>query len=121
MELEINTLLSLFRNYMVTELSFPYNTVDAYSRDITRFIDYVASRGISKITEISKGQISSYIRFLSDIWLAPSSISRNISSIRTFWSFLLRNGYAKSDPLDGIELPRQIKKIPENHTSLTAT
>lgn len=113
MELEPKTLMSLFKSYMVTELSFPHNTVDAYSRDISRFMDFIASKGISKISDVSKGLVGSYIRFLSEIGLAPSSIARNISSLGTFWSFLLQNQYANNDPLEGNDLPKRVKRIPE--------
>jgi len=48
-----------------------------------------------------------------DIGLAASSISRNISALRTFWSFLLTNRYTDNDPLEGLELPKKAKRLPE--------
>ena len=109
----IKTLVSLFRNALVSEIASSPNTIDAYSRDIQRFAEFAESREITSPDGISRGIIASYLRFLAELGLAASSISRNMSSLRTFWSFLVRNRYVATDPMEGLELPKQTKRIPE--------
>ncbi|MCD6594172.1 site-specific tyrosine recombinase XerD [bacterium] len=110
---EINTLEKLFRSYLVSELTSSPNTVDAYSRDIARFARYLEMHNISKIDDATRGLIAGYIRFLSELGLSARSISRNISALKTFWSFLIFNRYTEIDPLEGVELPKSAKKLPD--------
>ncbi|MCD6417167.1 site-specific tyrosine recombinase XerD [bacterium] len=113
MAISFPTLVSLFKNFLISEISSSHNTIDAYYRDVSRFAEFLEAKKISSPSDVSKGVIASYLHFLVDIGLASSSISRNISALRTFWSFLLTNRYVDSDPLEGIELPRMAKRLPE--------
>jgi len=68
---------------------------------------------ISKIDDATRGLIAGYIRFLSELGLSARSISRNISALKTFWSFLIFNRYTEIDPLEGVELPKSAKRLPD--------
>ena len=113
MPFEIKTLEKLFRSYLVSELTSSPNTVDAYYRDIRRFAQYLDMHDITEIDSVTRGLVAGYIRFLSELGLSARSISRNISALRTFWSFLILNRYAEIDPLEGVELPKTAKRIPD--------
>ncbi len=113
MPLSFSMLVSLFRNFLISEVSSSQNTIDAYSRDVARFAQFLEIKKIESLSDVSRGIVSSYLHFLVDIGLATTSISRNISALRTFWSFLLTNRYTDADPLEGLELPRKAKRLPE--------
>ncbi len=113
MPLDVHTLAALFRDYLVAELASSQNTVEAYSRDVSRFADFLKMRGVESADGVTRGLVASYLRFLMNLGLAPTSISRNISALRTFWSFLVANRYVDFDPLEGVELPKVRRKLPE--------
>lgn len=110
---DISNLVDMFASYLATERGYSQNTLEAYSRDISRFVDFCVLRGKKAPDEIPRVLITSFVKFLLDIGLSPKSIARNISVVRTFWAFLINNNFASNDPLEGIELPRQARRLPE--------
>ena len=112
-DINLEKLSKLFVDYLVSELSSSPDTVDAYRRDIKRFVEFVSSHGVESPDEITRGLVNSFVRYLSDLGLARSSISRNISALRTFWGFLILNKFAQSDPTEALTVQSVKRKIPE--------
>ena len=76
------------KEYLTTlrvERNLSPRTCDAYKRDLE---DYLAFVKKEKISKISKMDVRNYIRHLNNKGLAPSSISRRFSSIRSYHNFL---------------------------------
>ncbi|RKZ29680.1 site-specific tyrosine recombinase XerD, partial [bacterium] len=113
MAYELNTLVDMFNSYLISELTSSPNTVEAYYHDVQRFVQFLEMKEILTADNITKGQVAGYIRYLSRLGLSSSSIARNISALRTFWSFLVVNQYVENDPLEGVELPKMAKQIPD--------
>ena len=113
MKPNLQILEQMFKNYLVSELTSSPNTVDAYSRDVHRFNTFLEGKGINSPDEVTPGIASGYIRYLLQLGLSPRSVARNISSLRTFWSFLIINNYAQKDPFEGLELPKTAKNLPD--------
>ncbi|HDG68051.1 MAG TPA: site-specific tyrosine recombinase XerD [candidate division Zixibacteria bacterium] len=113
MKPNLQILEQMFKNYLVSELTSSPNTVDAYSRDVHRFNTFLEGKGINSPDEVTPGIASGYIRYLLQLGLSPRSVARNISSLRTFWSFLITNNYAQKDPFEGLELPKTAKNLPD--------
>jgi len=88
-------------------------TLEAYESDIQRYLNYIHdSEGISSIKNIRQIHIRGYVRILSDMLLAPSSISRMIASVRAFHSFLCKEKILTENPSLSIDTPRLKKKLP---------
>jgi integrase/recombinase XerD len=113
MELKFEKLQELFNDYLFSELSNSENTKDAYKRDIARFIEFANIRGIEKPSKVTRGFANSYVRFLNELGLASGSVARNISALRSFWKFLIINGFSQNDPLESIQIDKITRKIPE--------
>ncbi len=104
-------LLSDFIDYIEIEKGLSNNTTEAYRRDITYFIDFC---GESEITNITRLHISSYIMDLRENGIAPSSISRKISALKSFFRWACANELLTSNPLSSIEpakLPKHLPKV----------
>jgi integrase/recombinase XerD len=104
-------LLSDFIDYIEIEKGLSNNTTEAYRRDITYFIDFC---GESEITNITRLHISSYIMDLRENGIAPSSISRKISALKSFFKWACANELLTSNPLSSIEpakLPKHLPKV----------
>ena len=113
MELKLEKLQELFNDYLFSELSNSENTRDAYKRDIARFIEFANIHRIEKPSKVTRGFANSYVRFLYELGLASGSVARNISALRSFWKFLIINGFSQNDPLESIQIEKITRKIHE--------
>ena len=88
-------------------------TIDAYKRDISQYLGYLNDRGIKNLSEIKSTHIRSYIRVLNDGGMAPASISRIISSIRSYHKYLSSENILDKNPVLVINNPKLPKKLPD--------
>lgn len=105
------SLLSDFLEYIYIEKGLSKNTVQAYRRDIASFIDFVELDDINLITRL---HISSYIMDLRELGIAPSSMSRKISALKSFFKWACANEYLSNNPISSIEpakLPKHLPKV----------
>ncbi|WP_461613350.1 site-specific tyrosine recombinase XerD [Clostridium sp. Marseille-QA1073] len=104
----------LLRKY-IEHLQFKnlsYNTIDAYKRDLTNFIDFLKSRD-EELNTITTDVIILYAQKLQKEGKANTSVIRNIISIRNFYKYLLINKIVDEDPTLAYELPKNKKEIPK--------
>lgn len=98
--------------YLGVEKGLSQNTQAAYRRDLNKFMDYLKGKGISSLEEVTRSQIVAYLAFLLDYGAAPASVARNLSSIKTFYRFLINEGLIKDNPTENLESPRLKRKLP---------
>lgn len=91
---------------------FSKNTLDAYVRDVSRFIDFVKNRE-EDIREIETVTIMAYIQYLQKERKAVSSIVRNIVSLRNFYKYLMKKGIISENPVMDYEIPKIKHNIPK--------
>lgn len=96
-----NIYISDFLSYLEVEANYSKNTINSYENDLNKFEEYYKIKDLLKIT--SK-DIEKYIQTLSD--LAPTTVSHNISSLKTFYSYFLKQGRISNNPTDGIKSPK---------------
>lgn len=97
--------LDNFKNYLEAEKKYSTLTVNAYTKDLEEFIDYLESIGISFNKNIEYTFIRNWIVFLSKKKISPNSINRKVSSLKAYFKFLVNIKEIKKSPL-------------RNHTSL---
>ena len=101
-----------FRDYLALEAGNSANTVGNYVRDIGRLIAHAAARGASRPDAITAAQLREFVYDLKDLGLAPATIRRQISAIRTYYRFLVGEGHATRDPSERLESPKQWRTLP---------
>jgi len=89
------------------------NTITSYKKDLYRFARYLREETDKNVKTITYEIISKYLYLLSDLGLAATSISRNISSIKGFFRFLQAENIIETDPTENIVPPKISRKIPE--------
>lgn len=89
------------------------NTMESYKRDIKGFEKFVVSLGINKFEEVDETNIVAYLFYLQTKGKAPSTISRNIASLRAFFQYLYKQKIINSDPTSHIETPKIKRRLPE--------
>ncbi len=102
-----------FEDYLALELGSSRHTVESYARDLRRLAAYCVSNGAGEPGSVTPQVLRDFIYHLTDLGLAPSSIKRQISSVRTYYKFLLGEGYVAADPTDQLETPKTWRKLPE--------
>src|SRR5689334_18848447 len=104
--------LELFRDYLALEAGDSPNTVTNYVRDLRRFADYAAGRGARGPDDVTSAQLREFVYTLKDLGLAPTTIRRQISALKTYYRFLVGEGHAARDPTERLESPRQWRRLP---------
>ncbi len=104
--------LERFQDYLALEAGNSGNTVASYLRDIARLAEHATSQGVKRPEQLSAAQLREFVYFLKDLGLAPTTIRRQISAIRTYFKFLVGEGIAARDPSERIESPKRWRKLP---------
>lgn len=108
----MNKRLDAFLHYLQVEKGLSDNTIDSYRRDLTRFLSYLKEQGCSNLNQIEREHILSFLLKLRREKKAVATINRHLSSIRTFFRYLIQDQVLKTDPSALIETPKQEKKLP---------
>ena len=99
-----------YLEYIELEKGLSQNTIDAYRRDLSNFIDNITEESFE---QISRSTINSFIRTLREKKLAPSSVIRKIASIRGFFKWLYAVGKISKNPASAIEQPKVPQRLPK--------
>lgn len=108
----MENLLEKYRNYIYFERSLSDNTLDAYTRDVSRFLEWLSDEGISP-QDVVLDDLHRFASTLYDISISPRSIARILSGVRSLYYFLLVEGYIEQDPTELLESPKVGAHLPE--------
>ncbi len=101
-----------FVDHLRFERSLSEQTVDGYRRDVLRMAAHARSLGRTRPAEITTDDLRRLVLLLKDLGLAPTSIARNISALRTYFRFLLGENEIVADPSERIDTPKAWKTLP---------
>ena len=108
------SLIKGYENYLKIEKSLSSNSVDAYIRDINKMDGFFNNEDSSKkITSISHENFQNYLSQLNEQKINARSQSRVISSIRSFFKYLMIEKIIDNNPSELLENPKTGKKLPE--------
>jgi integrase/recombinase XerD len=88
------------------------NTVEAYSRDLSRLAEFMAHRKVASWAEVQTIHLRSYVSWLRRLGLSVRSIARHIVALRRFYRFLQTEGVITEDPLPAFYLKPVSRKLP---------
>ena len=108
--------LRQFFKFVENEKKVSENTLQSYKRDLKQYKNYLEQNG-KNYNKIEEKEIKDYIDYLQSVGKKPSTISRCIASIRSFYQYELKNKKVKQDPTDNIQSPKIEKRIPSVLTS----
>lgn len=98
----------LFANYLKYEKAYSEHTWKNYRIDLDQFLEFLKGRSPLEAKPID---LRSYVASLFGV-AKPSSIARKLSSVRSFYKFLVRQGLLAASPAEGLILPKQPKRLP---------
>ena len=105
--------LRSFLNYLLVDKGLSNNTVKAYQADISSFFQWLDNKDL-KYKNLQEDHINQYISFLFQRKMRSSSVNRKISSIKSFYIFLVKRNFIKNSPLNDLVTPKQEKYLPES-------
>jgi integrase/recombinase XerD len=105
-------LLDGFYNYMVAERRLAPNTVASYGRDLVKYLDFLGNEQSKPVKACTRSDL---LRFLSAVQaggLSARSLSRMLSSIKTFYNYLVIEGVVEQNPFQDVRSPQRDKRLP---------
>lgn len=103
-------ILSGYNYYLKVERGLSPNTVKAYTADIEGFYEFLRHRGVT-LRDASSSDISDYIISVSD-YLSKRSQARLLSSLKSFFDYLVSEGERKDNPSSAVDSPKLGKYLP---------
>ena len=105
-------LINDFIDYLRFERRLSKNTIVSYQRDLEKYRFFLKRNKIKEILSVSNDQILYFLEFLYKTQNS-SSVSRILSTLRTFYKYLVRDGKIQKNPFSSIKNPKLPKKILE--------
>jgi integrase/recombinase XerD len=101
--------VDLFLSYLVVEKGAAPNTVAAYGRDLSRYLQFLGER---QPREIRPGDVTGFLAKLKSDGISPRSRGRALSALRMLHRFLVAEGYSELNPTSIVESPKGLMKLP---------
>jgi len=111
--MNIDNLIDQYLNYLLVEKGLARNTLEAYSRDIGRYSEFVLASGVKNFSEEDTALILKYLIRMRNQGLSARSRGRHLVTIRGLYRFLVHENILKKDPAQLVELPRSTLKLPD--------
>jgi len=108
-----NTLIDQFLNFLLVEKGLSKKTLEAYSRDIIRYRNFLAEHQTAVFSDEDTPLILKYLIHLRKSGLAARSRARHLVAIRGLYRFLVQEKILRNDPARLIDLPRTSLKLPD--------
>jgi integrase/recombinase XerD len=104
--------LDLFLAHVRVEKGLAENSVEAYGRDLRRYVDHLDALKIPAWERVSRREIQAHLAALVRSGLSPRSQARALSAIRSFHRLLFAEKVTPADPSDEIDSPRPGRRLP---------
>lgn len=108
---EININLNRFLDFIEGYRKYSKNTVHSYRNDLNNFLEFCVESNIDRFAQITVKTIKRFMIFLSSKNIKPSTISRKLSALRTFYDFLVFNDFVETNPVENVSNPKREKKL----------
>lgn len=102
-----------YLNFLAIEKGLSLNTLEAYSRDLNRYSEFMESKGIIDVKNITSDDIILYLGTLRKSGLTPNSVNRALAALRGFHKYLIRETIIAENPIANIELAKVWMRLPD--------
>jgi integrase/recombinase XerD len=105
-------MLEGFKRYILLERGFSEHTREAYLRDVKQFFEFIDSEGVA-VRDVTLDVLHRFTWQLHEMGISPRSIARIHSGLRSFYHYLLLEGYMEQNPTALLESPKKGLHLPE--------
>jgi integrase/recombinase XerD len=101
-----------FLRFVAVEKGYSNHTVAAYRNDLTQFLTYLTGEGVFSWQEVDHEYIQRYVLYLKQREYAPSTVSRKVAAVKSFFHFLVADGVLRDDPTASVDSPSVDRHLP---------
>ena len=106
-------LVTEFKYYLQSVKMMSSNGINSYVNDVTNYVNYLITKVlVDDMNQVTSDHIRSYLLFMKKKKMTTSSLSRNLSSIKSFHRFLTLDKYVTENVAKEITAPKIEKKFP---------
>jgi integrase/recombinase XerD len=103
-----------FKSYIQLEKSLSPNSVEAYQRDIQKFVNYLETEKLQlNADEIQLKHLEGFVKAISELGFDAHSQARILSGIRAFYKYLMIEDIVQANPTELISMPKLSRKLPD--------
>ena len=106
-------LIHAYENYLAKVKQASANTISSYMRDIRQFSSWLKSTQEIDVIDASQQNISDYLSYLEDEGRTGATVSRNLASLKNFYSYVVSSGFLEKTPVTAVRVNRGEKKLPQ--------
>ena len=106
-------LIGAYENYLSKVKQASANTISSYMRDIRQFSEWLQDVAGVDVAEAKQLNISDYLAHLEQEGRSGATVSRNLASLKNFYSYVVSTGFMESTPVTEIRIDRGEKKLPQ--------
>lgn len=111
-EKEQQRLVRRYYQYLKLEKASSANTIDAYMRDLDKFLRFVADEG-KNFTQVELEDLHHFAALMVDVGISSTSLSRILSGVRSFYHFLVLGDVLETNPTELLEFPKKPQHLPD--------
>ncbi len=109
----IHQYIDQYVNYLVVEKGLSEKTIESYTSDLTRFLEFLKDERIHTVSDNDTSVILQHLKSLHGQGLGSRSRARHLVALRGFYRFLVQEKIIKNDPTRIIDLPKNSLKLPD--------
>ena len=110
---QLDFLADQYLNYLLVEKGLGKKTLDAYSRDLVRYFEFMKQASVENVGEHDTALILKHLIDMQAAGLGARSRARHLVAIRGFYRFLVQEKVIRTDPSRMIDLPKSGLKLPD--------
>jgi integrase/recombinase XerD len=109
----VDKAIDLYLNYLLVEKGLARTTLEAYSRDLARYVEFLSRNGKAAVSERDTALLLKHLIELRRQGLGARSRARHLVALRGFYRFLVREHFLAADPARLVDLPKTLLKLPD--------
>ncbi len=101
-----------FLEYLTYQKNCSVNTIRGYKKDIYQFLNFLKKNKINDFNDVSYNILISYLGYLRSYKYSENTIGRKVASLKSFFKFLSKRKFIKSNPVAILSSPKKAEKLP---------
>jgi integrase/recombinase XerC len=101
-----------FLNFIAFEKRYSPNTLESYTNDLAQFEAFLQKNGETDINRVSHLPVRNWMVEMMESGITGRSINRKISTLKSYYKFLMKKGEIKKSPLSKVQTPKTSKRLP---------
>jgi integrase/recombinase XerD len=110
---DLRNILEAYLQFLYWEKRLSDNTIQSYEQDLEQFVVFLEKKGMVSFSRLDQDIVEKFLRYEAKREIAPASLARKISALRTFFQYLIREKMSPENCAKLIDSPRFQRKIPD--------